>query len=299
MDRSSDLAFFCLVARKGSLTTAARELGLTPSAASKRLAQLERRLGVQLFNRTTRRVSLTPQGELYCERASRILSDIDELERMVTGSHSALRGLLRINATFTFGRTQVAPAASDFVRQYPEMQVQLQLTDRPLNLTEEGYDLGIRFGEPPDARLTSRTIAHNRRLLCAAPAYLARAGTPRTPADLARHSCIILRQEESAYGTMRLTSGRKTEVVKVHGAFSTNDPEVALAWALDGHGIVVRSEWEAGKYLRAGRLREVLPQHSLPPAHIYAVYPPRHRQSPKIRLFLDCLAARVADLHRA
>jgi LysR family transcriptional regulator, transcriptional activator for dmlA len=168
MDRSPDLRFFCLVAHKASLTTAARELGLTPSAASKRLAQLERHLGVQLFNRTTRRLTLTNEGKLYYERALRMLSDIDELERLVTGSRTAPRGLLRINATFTFGRTHVAPAASNFVRRYPEVEVQLQLTDRPLNLSEEGYDLGIRFGEMrKSARARSRTTAVSSRFRAA------------------------------------------------------------------------------------------------------------------------------------
>jgi LysR family transcriptional regulator, transcriptional activator for dmlA len=298
MEGSLDLQFFCLVARRGSLSGAARELGVTPSAVSKRLAQLERRLGVQLFNRTTRHVNLTQHGALYFERASRIVQEIEEVERLVTASRSAPRGLLRINATFTFGRTQVAPVASEFVKRYPETEVQLQLTDRPLNLAEEGYDLAIRFGEPPDARVSARKIAQNRRLLCATPAYLARAGTPRSPADLADHACIVIRQDESAYGALRLTRGRKTQTVKVRGALSTNDPEVALAWALDGHGIVVRSEWEAGEYLRAGRLREVLPLYSLPPADIYAVYPPRHRHSPTIRLFIDFLVAHVDKLKR-
>jgi LysR family transcriptional activator of dmlA len=294
MRNTFDLEFFCLVARKRSLSLAARELAITPSAASKRLAQLEQRLGVQLLSRTTRRINLTQQGEMYFERASRILGEVDELERLVTSSRAAPRGLLRINATFTFGRMRVAPVVSEFVKRHPEVEGQLQLTDRAINLSDEGYDIGIRFGEPPDSRLIARNIARNRRLLCAAPSYLKRAGTPRVPSDLVRHNCIVIRQDEAVYGTLRFASGRRTETVKVRGTLSTNDPDTALAWALDGHGIVVRSEWDLRKHLVAGWLREVLPGYSLPPADIYAVYPLRHRLSPTVRLFVDLLAERMA-----
>ena len=294
MRNAFDLEFFCLVARKRSLSLAARELAITPSAASKRLAQLEQRLGVQLLSRTTRRINLTQQGEMYFERASRILSEVDELERLVTSSRAAPRGLLRINATFTFGRMRVAPVVSEFVKRHPEVEGQLQLTDRAINLSDEGYDIGVRFGEPPDSRLIARNIARNRRLLCAAPSYLKRAGTPRVPADLVHHNCIVIRQDEAVYGTLRFASGRRTETVKVRGSLSTNDPDTALAWALDGHGLVVRSEWDLRKHLLAERLREVLSGYTLPPADIYAVYPLRHRLSPTVRLFVDFLAERMA-----
>ncbi|MCW5602994.1 MAG: LysR family transcriptional regulator [Burkholderiales bacterium] len=291
MDNSPDLAFFCFVSRKGSLSAAAREMGLTPSAVSKRLAQLERRLGAQLLNRTTRRITLTNEGELYLARATRILSEIEELERLVAGNRAAPKGLLRINATLTFGRTPIAPIISDFVKIYPEVTVQLQLTDRPLNLSAEGYDIGIRFGELPDTRLAARRIAQNRRLLCASPAYIEKAGAPTTPADLAHHNCIIIRQEDDAYGTLRFTNGARTETVKVRGALSTNDPEVALTWALDGHGIVVRSEWDVARYLRTGLLRRVLEDRVLPAADIHAVYPQRHNVPAKVRAFIDYLVA--------
>jgi DNA-binding transcriptional LysR family regulator len=298
MKNAPDLEFFCLVARKRSLSLAARELSISPSAASKRLAQLEQRLGVQLLNRTTRRVNLTQQGEMYFERASRIVGDISELERLVASSRAEPRGLLRVNATFTFGRAYIAPAISEFVKRHSAVEMQLQLTDRPMNLSDEGYDIGIRFGEPPDGRMIARSIARNRRLLCASPAYLKRAGVPRLPSELVRHNCIVIRQDEAVYGSLRLASGRRTETVKIRGSLSTNDPEVALAWALDGHGIVVRSEWDLRKHLLAGRLREVLPGFSPPSADILAVYPLRHRMSPTVRLFVDYLVTRLADVAR-
>lgn len=293
MNNALDLAFFCLLGRKGSLSVAARELGITPSAVSKRLAQLERRFGVRLLNRTTRRVTLTNEGEIYLARARQILSDIEELERLVSSGRAVPKGLLRINATFTFGRSQVAPIVSEFVKLYPDVEVQLQLTDRPLNLSEEGYDIGIRFGELPDVRLNARRIAQNHRFLCAAPAYLDKAGCPRVPGDLVHHNCIVIRQDDAAYGTWRFTSGRKSDTVKVRGTLSTNDPEVALGWALDGRGLVIRSEWDVAKYVRSGRLRYVLQDYQLPPADIYAVYPQRHNMSAKVRAFIDLLATRL------
>jgi DNA-binding transcriptional LysR family regulator len=292
MDRSLDLAFFCVLGRKGNLSSAARELGLTPSAVSKRLAQLERRLGVRLMHRTTRRVTLTDEGELYYAAVSRILNDIEDLERIVASSAAAPRGLLRILATFTFGRLQIAPLVSDFVKRYPEVRVQLQLTDAPIELSGGDYDVGIRFGEVPDARLVAHRIARNERWLCASPAYLARAGVPRAPADLARHNCILLRQDQEAYGAWRFRSGRRTETVKVHGSLSTNDPEAALHWALDGHGIVVRSQWDVERYVREKRLRRILADCPLPGADIYAIYPERHKLAPRVRAFVDFLAAR-------
>lgn len=294
MDNSLDLAFFCFLGRKGNLSVAARELGLTPSAVSKRLAQLERRLGVQLLNRTTRRVTLTNEGEIYLSRAARILSDIDELEQLVAGGRAVPRGLLRVNATFTFGRSRIAPVISQFVKEYPQVEVQLQLTDRPLNLADEGYDVGIRFGDLPDARLSARRIAVNRRVLCAAPAYLKQAGRPRVPADLTKHNCIILRQDDGAYGTWRFARGRRVETVKVRGTLSTNDPEVALRWALDGHGIVTRSEWDVKEHIVKGRLQPMLEDYALPSADIHAIYSQRHAMSAKIRTFVDFLIERLS-----
>jgi DNA-binding transcriptional LysR family regulator len=148
----------------------------------------------------------------------------------------------------------------------------------------------VRFGEPPDARILARLIAPNRRLLCASPAYLARHGTPKSPAELAQHNCIGIRQADPAYGTWRLRSGRRSETVKVRGSLSTNDGEIAVNWALAGHGIVMRAEWDVARYLRSGRLKQVLENWHAPPADIYAVYPQRHQASARVRAFVDFLA---------
>ena len=253
---------------------------------------MESRLGVSLVNRTTRRMSLTPEGELYLEHARRILGEIDDLEQLLGASKATPTGLLRVNATLGFGRSHVAPLISRFVRKYPQVEVQLQLSVNPPPLTDDTFDVCIRFGAPPDA--IARHIAPNRRLLCAAPAYLARHGTPNVPNDLARHHCIGIRQGEEAYGVWRLTSGRgkaaTTEAVKTRGNLTTNDGEIAVNWALDGHGILMRAEWDIARYLDSGRLVQVLPQCQTPDADIHAVYPQRHQLAARVRAFVDFVA---------
>jgi LysR family transcriptional regulator, transcriptional activator for dmlA len=295
MRKTSDLAFFAAVAKAGTLSAAARELDVSPPAVSKRLAQLERRLGVRLMHRTTRRISLTAEGEVYVETGRRILSELEELESQISSARAAPKGLLRVNATLGFGRTYVAPLVSAFRRRYPEVEVLLQLTDRPVSLTDEAFDVGIRFGDLPDARIVARKIANNRRLLCAAPGYLDRHGRPATPADLTRHDCIVLRQNDSGFGLWRLLRGRKSEPIKVRGPLSSNDGSVVLGWALDGHGVLMRAEWEIADHLRAGRLEQVLPEYALPPADIYAVYPERHHLSARVRVFVGFLVERFRE----
>ncbi|BAL26945.1 LysR family transcriptional regulator [Azoarcus sp. KH32C] len=289
MNPNSELAFFCLLVKQGSLAATAREMNLTPPAVTKRLAQIEERLGVRLLNRTTRRLSLTNEGEVYFANAQRILGDIEEMESLVSGSRAVPKGLLRVNAPLGFGRSYIGPAISAFTKRYPDVEVQLQLTDRPVSLPDEAIDVAIRFGEIPDSRLIAKKIAANRRLLCASPLYLKSHGRPESPADLARHECIVLRQNESAYGMWRLSRGKQGETVKVRGKLSTNDGEVALNWALDGLGILMRAEWDVAKYLRSGRLEHLLPDYETPAADIYAVYLERLNLSAKVSFFIDHL----------
>ena len=290
----ADLGFFSVLASAGSLSAAARELGITTPAVSKHLALMESRVGVALVNRTTRRMGLTPEGEVYLEHARRILGEIDDREERLGVSRSTPTGLLRVNATLGFGRSHVAPLISRFVRKHPQVEVQLQLSVNPPPLTEDAFDVCIRFGAPPDSRMIARHIAPNRRLLCASPAYLAKHGMPKVPNDLTRHNCIGIRQGEEAYGVWRLTHGRgksaKTEAVKTRGNLTTNDGEIAVNWALDGHGILMRAEWDIERYLRNGRLVQVLPQFATPDASIHAVYPQRHQLAARVRAFVDFVA---------
>ncbi|AFQ50587.1 LysR family transcriptional regulator [Burkholderia cepacia] len=289
MNTDSELGFFCLLVKQGSLAATARELNLTPPAVSRRLSAMEDRLGVRLLNRTTRRISLTSEGEVYFANARRILSDIDDMERLVSSTREAPKGLLRVNAPLGFGRSYIGPSIPVFSQAYPDVEVQLHLTDRPVSLPDESIDLSVRFGEMPDSRLIAKKIASNRRLLVSSPAYLRDAGQPAHPHDLTHHQCIVLRQNDAAYGNWRLTRGGRTETVKVHGKLSTNDGEVALNWALEGHGILMRAEWDIAKYLRSGRLVQVLSDFDTPPADIYVVYPERLNLSAKVACFVEHL----------
>jgi LysR family transcriptional activator of dmlA len=283
------MQFFVLVARHGSLAGAARAMDLTPPAATKRLSALESRLGVRLLNRTTRSLSLTSEGETYLRHATRILAEIKEMEDVVSQGRATPRGLLRVNVTLGFGRTTIAPLVSEFAARNPDVELQVEVTDKPISLVESGFDLAIRFGTLPDKRLNARRIMSNRRFLCASPAYLERHGTPASLADLPHHRCIIHRQNDDAYGIWRFQNQDHSEVVKVHGMLSSNDGDIVLGWALDGHGILIRSEWDLAKYLDSGRLKIVLPDFTLPAADLFVYYPSQRNQTIRARAFIDFL----------
>lgn len=291
---SADMAFFSLLVRSGSLSAAARELQVTPPAVSKRLSQLEQRLGVKLLRRTTRRMAPTAEGEAYLADARRILAEIEGAERRLRGAAEQPAGLLRVNATLGFGRMHVAPLIASFVRAHPQVEVQLQLSVNPPPVSDDAWDVCVRFGEPPDARVVARQLAPNRRLLVASPGYLERHGTPRTPADLARHQTIGIRQGDEGAGVWRMRNGRRNETVKVQAALSTNDGEIAVQWALAGLGIVLRAEWDVQRYIASGRLVQVLPHWQAPPADIHAVCPAGAQRVARVRAFMDHLAAHFA-----
>lgn len=287
----TDLAFFSTLVKCGSLTAAAREFDVTPSAVSKWLSQLESRLGVRLIARNTRRISLTNEGEVYLSEGRRILAEIDDLERTISSSRAEPVGLLKVNATLGFGRSFIAPAVSKFSAQYPDLEIQLLLTSRPLSLSEGAADVGVRFGEPPDARVTARRIASHRRRIFASPVYLKEHGRPQVPHDLTRHNCLIVRQDDVAYGQWHFTKGRRAHTVKVRGTLSSNDGAAVLVWALNGRGIMMRSEWDAAPFARRGQLEVLLDDYDLPPADIYAVYPQKQNLAAKVRVFVDFLTA--------
>ncbi|OCX65630.1 LysR family transcriptional regulator [Thioclava sp. SK-1] len=288
-----DLGFFVALARRGSFVATARDLGLTPSAVSRRLARLEDRLGVRLMNRTTRRVSLTGEGETYFAKALRLLGEIEELEHSLREGQETPSGLLRINATFGFSREFIAPTAAVYARTYPQVEVQLVVSDAPMNIVEQGFDLNIRFGHPPVSNLVSRMLQRNRRFMCAAPDYLARRGVPERLADLAHHDCIVLRQENDIYDIWRFDErAGGIPSVRVGGTLSTNDGEMAREWMLAGHGVMMRSEWDIAQHVREGRLKLVLPAYCQT-ANIVAIYPERHHLTAKVRSFVDLLAERL------
>ncbi len=291
----SDLGFFVLLARHESFVEAAREIGITASAVSRRLVRLEDRLGVRLMNRTTRRVSLTGEGKLYYSKAVRLLGEIEELENSLRSGQEKPSGLLRINATFGFSRKYIAPTVSSFCNFYPDVEVQLVVSDAPMNIIEQGFDLNIRFGNPPTSNLIQRLLQRNRRFMCAAPIYLKKHGMPKSLKDLRHHNCIVLRQEHDIYDVWRFDDcGGESPSARVDGGLSTNDGDMAREWMLNGHGIMLRSEFDISHHVREGRLHVVLPSY-FQTANILAIYPERHHLTAKVRAFSDLLAKRIQD----
>ena len=296
----ADLGFFSALASSGSLGSAARELGITTAAVSKRLAQIEERLGISLVNRTTRRMSLTPEGEVYLEHARKILSEIEDMEHILWGSTQTPKGLLRVNATLGFGRTQIAPLISDFVKKYPQVDIQLQLSVSPPPIADDLYDVCFRFGHPPDSRAIARLIAPNKRILVASPNYLKKYGEPKTPNDLIKHNCIGIRQGDEAYGLWRFANSKtrgnneRTEDIKIRGNLTTNDGEIAVNWALDSQGILLRAEWDVARYIKSGRLVHILENYHTPDADIYAVYSQRHKASARVSALIEFVSTALS-----
>lgn len=289
MEAVSDLYLFGLIAKLGTMAAAAQEMGVTPPVVSRRLAALEERLGIRLLNRTTRRLSLTPEGEIYLADGARILEQVQALEHRLGSGSQQPQGTLRIGATLGFGRSHIAPVLSRFTEEFPHVEVQLHLTDKAINLVDQGFDLVIRFGEAADSRLTARLLAKNRRLLCAAPSYVAEHGMPSTPRELGKRNCIFIREADETFGTWHLKKGTDVETIKVRSNLSSNDGSAALAWALEGRGILLRSQWDIAEHVRGGKLVPILPEWLLPPADIYAVFQTTNRMPAKARATVDRL----------
>lgn len=295
---TEDLAFFIKIVSLGSLTAAAHELGLSLPAVSKRLAMLEQRLGVQLLRRTTRRLELTSEGLVYYEGAKPILDQLGDLESLLTAHNGKLKGALNIHAPFGFGRKYIAPCVSAFAQEHQELDINLTLSNQTASLIDSGIDIDIRMGNVPDARVIARKIAANPRVICAAPAYLTRFSAPCSVEALADHNCIILKQYESDYALWRFTKGNQALTQKVKGRITTNDGEVAMRMALDGHGLIMRSWWDAKKYIQSGELVQILPDYSLPDADVYAIYQARKRVPFRIAAFIDYLMQSLADVEQ-
>lgn len=289
MTRPSDFAFFRLLARSASLTDAARSLSMTPSAVSRRLAAVEARLGVELVLRNTRGMRLTPQGERYLEAAETILRETERLEADIA---SRPLGRLRICASFGFGRTYIAPVVADFATANPDVRVDLTLTDRPVSIIEEGFDVGIHLGPPHDSRLRARKLLENDRILCASPRYLETYGRPAHPSDLARHRLIEIAEDENTVGRWTLTHRKTKKVANLASVpvLRSNSGSAALDWCLAGLGIVLRSRWDVRSHLAGGRLEEILPDWHMP-ADVYAYFAAK-KPSAQLRAFLDALASR-------
>ena len=283
-----DMRAFVRVVERQSFSAAAEDLSLTPSTVSRLVARLEDRLGARLLHRTTRRLSLTSEGELYFARARQIVSDIDEAEAEVARSRAAPRGHLHVNTSNAFATHQLAPVLPAFLVRYPDITVELSVTDRVVDLVEDYADVTIRAGRIPDTTLSARKIAEVARVICAAPSYLAQYGTPRVPADLAKHVCISLAVGEATRWPFRTARG--IEQYDIPARVTSDNGEVALRLALDGAGIVRLGDLLVGEPIRRGMLVPLLADvHHAEPIALSAVYLAGRHRTPKVRVFLDFL----------
>jgi DNA-binding transcriptional LysR family regulator len=282
----------------GSFSAAGRELGLAPSSVARSVAALEDDLGVRLLNRTTRKLSLTEAGRLFLERARRILVEVEEARLSVTQLEADPRGTLRLNLPTAFGRTHVVPMLPDFLVQYPELSLDLSLTDAFVDLVEEGIDLAVRVGELQDSSLVARKLAPNIRVICASPDYFERHGRPTIPDDLENHNCLIYKRGNDRVVWHLRDSAGVIHDVPISGRLQTNNTEALLALVLDGVGIAVLPTWLVGNDIAEGRLEAVFSDYDVSPTaldtNIYAVFPYNRHLSPKVRACVDALVARFS-----
>ena len=293
LNRTGEMEVFVRAVEAGSFSAAARALGLTPSAVSKLVDRLESRLGVQLVKRSTRRLDLTPEGRSYLERSTAILADIEETEREVSEGGAAPRGLLRVNASIPFGTHQVVPLVPEFLARFPGITLDLSLTDAVIDLIEERADVAIRVGALRDSSLKARRLGESRRLVVASPAYLARAGTPREPADIARHACIAF-NFRPALNEWPFRVGGATVAVPVPRTVLANNGETVRDFALAGLGLARLGAFHVARDVEAGTLVPVLEEFDAGDAEqVHAIFMGHRRMPARVRVFLDFLAERI------
>ncbi len=290
MDRLTEMTMFVHTVAEGSFSGAARALRVTPSAVSKQVARLEERLGARLLHRTTRRLSLTEEGRAFHARCAQILAEIEEAETAVTELHAAPRGTLRVAAAVAFTAHQVMPLLPEFLERYPEVHFDLIMTDREVDLVDERIDVAIRFGRLRESTLIARKLAVSRRVICAAPAYLERHGTPRTPGDLARHNCLTLstRPEFNVWEF----GERPEDRLRVAGNLELNQADALYDACLAGIGLARVAGYLVEADIKAGRLVPVLEGQLQEASSLHVVYPHRRHLSPKVRAFVDFLVAK-------
>ena len=295
MSRIDSLHVFTMVVKASSFTNAAQALGLTPSAVSKQISMLEERLGVRLLNRTTRTVNPTEAGCLLYERARRILEDIDETEQLVADLDTSPRGVLRITATPAFGRRQLARVFSDFLAQHPEVGFDLYLSDRPLDLIKEGFDLSLRLGPPSDSRLMSQSITSHEVILCASPEYLAAVPPIKALADLAHCHLLVVEGVEFSNPSWIKQFLRAHDLYHISMRLAVNDLDMVFESVLSGMGISALPTYMVKQHIEDGRLQQVLPEVKFPLRKVFAVYPQVRYISAKTRTFVDYLVEYFAS----
>jgi len=297
MNNLGDIRLFVEAANLGGLSAAGRKLGLSPAASSARLVKLESVLHTRLFERTTRRLRLTDEGQAYLAYCKQALQALDDGHAFLQAGKSVVRGKVRISATSDFGRHVLKDWLDQFNRQYPEVTFALLLSDSLSNPLQDDIDLDIRFGVPPDSSFVARPLAPNRRVLCASPRYLAKHGAPEHPRDLERFNCIVLSSAAGPANDWQFTRNGKVEsyTVPLSDARETNDGAVAREWAIRGYGIAMKSMWDIGADVRAGRLNILLPHWRSADAPVHALYQRNRYMAPRVRALLDFLIKRFAE----
>src|SRR6476659_9905883 len=295
MDRFKELTTFVEVAQRGSLSAAAREEGITPAMVGRRIDQLEERLGVKLFKRSTRKVTLTPEGTTFYEDCHRILDELASAEDALSVGAKSASGRLIVTAPTAFGRKHIAPHLPAFIAEHPSLSITLHLSERLVDLKNERFDIAIRIADLKSADLIAAKLARNHRVVCGAPGYFKRAGKPRTLADLARHNCLVTSTEDGVADTWSFQAKGKPVAAKVAGCLRCNDGEVLTRWALAGEGLAWRSAWEVSEEVKRGRLVTVLDEFAVPGNNVYAVYPERRLLPAKVKLFIEFLRNRFGD----
>ncbi|MBK3774221.1 LysR family transcriptional regulator [Azospirillum brasilense] len=291
MDRLDDMMAFIKVVDTKSFTTAAERLNLSKSVVSRRIAELENRLGARLLNRTTRKLSLTEVGQAYYERCTRIIADLEEAEQAVADLHAAPRGRLKVNAPVSFGLLHLAKAVAEFLERYPSIEIEMDLNDRYVDLIDEGYDLAVRIGRLRDSSLIAKRLAPNRQVVCASPAYLEKHGKPQTPDELTNHNCLIYTNIPTAeQWQFRVNDAMRS--VRVSGSLRTNNGDLLRESAIAGVGIIVLPTFLCGEALSKGQLQCLLLDYYMAESNVFAVYPQNRHLSPKVRVFVDFLAER-------
>ena len=286
----SDWAVFARTAELKSLSAAGRDLRLSAAVVSNRIAKIEKKLGVRLFNRTTRRVNLTEEGEIYYQHCIRILHEIEEIESNIGSRSDGPRGAITVTAPAGFGRRHIAPFMPEFVERFPDIQARLHLTDRLTDVIQEGTDVAIRIADLRAYSFIMKKLAANSRAVVAAPSYLQRHGAPETPEDLLKHNCLLLRFPGSQQFQWTLHGPSGAETLGVSGNLDSDNGEVILEWCRRGAGLALKSMWEVGADIRDGRLQVVLPDWK-PEGHaIYAIYPHSRLMPTRVRAFIDFLA---------
>ncbi len=295
MDRLKQIESFVAVATKGSLTASALAEGVAPAVIGRRIDALEERLGVKLLVRTTRRITLTHEGSAFLEDCQRLLADLASAEASVTAGGVKASGHLRITAPAGFGRRHVAPLVPAFRAAHPDVSLSLNLSDRVVDIVNEGFDCAVRVGDLPDSSLVSVRLADNRRLCVAAPDYLRRAGTPTAPAELMRHACLTLSSDASQTRGWAFTVNGEVTHLRPSGPLDCSDGQVLHDWCVGGLGVAWRSTWEVESDVAAGRLVAVLEDFAAPPNGIYAVFPQRKHLPLRVRLWIDFIKERFGD----